>query len=294
MADYYAISMYIIPKYLSAGKHALFVTSIIALIVTSAILRTSLAVYMSTHYFEPAHAPDINGIYLTSLLNISAWVLIITVSKMLVDRINVQRKVNMLENDRISSELNYLKAQINPHSLFNSLNTIYGHIDKQNKTARNILLQFSGLLRYQLYDCNGHNVKLEREIQFVKDYVNFQRLRKDDRIVVNIDTAGVNTELLIAPLLLIVLIENAFKFVSNYSDGKENLIDIKLKTKENEFVCTLYNTCDEYTPAVATNTCGGIGIINLKRRLSLLYPDRFELTSNAQKEYYETTLKIKL
>jgi LytS/YehU family sensor histidine kinase len=249
---------------------------------------------MSRHYFDDSQAPDINGIYLTSLLNISAWVLIITVLKMLIDRINVERKVSMLEKERISSELNYLKAQINPHALFNSLNTIYGHIDKQNKTARNILLQFSGLLRYQLYDCNGHNVKLEREIQFVKDYINFQRLRKDDRIVVNIDASDVNTELSVAPLLLIVLIENAFKFVSNYSDGRENLIDIKLKTNENELVCTLYNTCDEYTPADTTNSCGGIGIMNLKRRLALLYPDRFELTSNAQKEYYETTLKINL
>lgn len=294
MADYYAISLYIIPRYLSAAKYAMFIISIIALIVMSAILRTSLAVYMSRHYFYDSHVPDINGLFLTSLLNISAWVLIIIVSKMLVDRVNVQRKVSTLEKERISSELNYLKAQINPHALFNSLNTIYGHIDKQNKTARNILLQFSGLLRYQLYDCNGPNVTLEREIQFVKDYVNFQRLRKDDRIVVNIDASNVNPELSVAPLLLIVLIENAFKFVSNYCDGRENLIDIKLETKENEFVCMLYNTCDEYTPAVATNTCGGIGIMNLKRRLTLLYPDRFELTSNAQKEYYETTLKINL
>jgi two-component system, LytTR family, sensor kinase len=294
MADYYSISLYIIPKYLSVGKNVLFIFSIITLILISAILRTSLAVYMSRHYFDDSHPPDINGLYLTSLLNISAWVLIITVSKMLVDRMNVQQKLSTLEKERINSELNYLKAQINPHALFNSLNTIYGHIDKQNKNARNILLQFSGLLRYQLYDCNGHHVKLEREIQFVKDYVNFQRLRKDDRLVVKIDASDVNQELYIAPLLLIVLIENAFKFVSNYNDGRENLIEIKLRTNKNEFVCSLYNTCDEYTSLVATNTCGGIGIQNLKRRLDLLYPDRFELTSNAQKEYYETTLKIDL
>ncbi len=262
--------------------------------ILSAMARTALALYMSTHYFGDAHAPDIQGVYLTSLLNISAWVLIVTVAKMLVDRIEVHRKVSTLEKEQITSELNYLKAQINPHALFNSLNTIYGHIDRRNQTARNTLLQFSGLLRYQLYDCNGHNVKLEREIQFVNDYVNFQRLRKDDRVVVKIDTADVNPELTIAPLLLIVLIENAFKFVSNHSDGRQNLIDITLKTTGNEFSATLYNTCDEHTPSVAGDACRGIGIMNLRRRLTLLYPDRFELTSNSQKEFYKTTLKISL
>jgi two-component system, LytTR family, sensor kinase len=294
MTDYYAISLYTIPRLLSTGRYFLFITSTIALIVLSAMLRTCLAVFMSRHYFGDPHAADINGIFLTSLLNISAWVLMITMAKMLVDRIDVERKVSLLEKEHISSELNYLKAQINPHALFNSLNTIYGHIDKQNKTARNILLQFSGLLRYQLYDCNGHDVKLDREIQFVKDYVNFQRLRKDDRIAVRIDAEDVNPELFIAPLLLIVLIENAFKFVSNHTDGKQNVIDITLKTTGNAFICTVHNTCDECAPAVTPGKCSGIGIVNLKRRLALLYPDRFELTSNAQKDFYETTLKITL
>ena len=294
VADYYAISGYIIPKFLSRGKYAQFIIGIVTVVVVSAAFRTAVALYMSRNYFNDIHAPDINGLYLMSLFNISAWVLVIIVSKMLVDRIEVQRKVSMLEKEQIRSELNYLKAQINPHALFNSLNTIYGHIDKQNKTARNTLLQFSGLLRYQLYDCNGQNVKLDREIQFVKDYVNFQKLRKDDRIMVAIDTDGVDPNLTIAPLLLIVLIENAFKFVSNYSDGRQNLIDIKLLTKGNEFVCTLYNTCDEYTPPVADHLCGGIGIANLKRRLALLYPGRFELSSNAQKNFFETTLKLNL
>lgn len=294
MADYYAISLYVIPRYLSVGKHVKFVLSIIALIIISAALRTSAAVYMMTRYFDFGHAPDVKGIYITSLINISAWILIITMFKMLVDRTAVQQKLATLENERISNELNYLKAQINPHSLFNSLNTIYGHIEKQNKTARNILLQFSGLLRYQLYDCNGVSVKLGREIQFIKDYVNFHRLRKDDHIQVKIDIEDVDPELMIAPLLLVVLIENAFKFVSNYGDGQQNVIDINLKTRANQLVFTLYNTCDECLPSFFVNACGGIGIINLKRRLELVYPGQFEFTVNTRKNSYETTLKINL
>ena len=143
--------------------------------------------------------------------------------KMLIDRIQTQQQLGLLEKERIKNELDYLKAQINPHALFNSLNTIYGHIDKNNQVARNILLQFSELLRYQLYDCGAEKVSLEKEIDYIKNYVAFQRLRKDEKLVVNFQIENIETGLKIAPLLLVVLIENAFKFVSSFSD-KENKI----------------------------------------------------------------------
>ena len=87
---------------------------------------------------------------------------------MLIDRIQTQQQLELLEKERVKNELDYLKAQINPHALFNSLNTIYGHIDKSNQVARNILLQFSELLRYQLYDCGAEKVSLEKEIDVYK------------------------------------------------------------------------------------------------------------------------------
>ena len=80
----------------------------------------------------------------------------------------------------MKNELDYLKAQINPHALFDSLNTIYGHLDKTNQVARNILLHFSELLLYQLYDCSADKVILEKEVEYVTNYVAFQRLRKND------------------------------------------------------------------------------------------------------------------
>ena len=150
-----------------------------------------------------------------------------------------QQQLEFLEKERIKNELDYLKAQINPHALFNSLNTIYGHIDKSNQVARTILLQFSELLRYQLYDCGAEKVSLEKEIEYVKNYVAFQRLRKDEKLVVYLDIGTIEAGLKIAPLLLVVLIENAFKFVSNFSD-KENKIVIKICTKAQCFTLFLF------------------------------------------------------
>ena len=121
------------------------------------------------------------------------------IGKMLIDRMQTQQQLELLEKEKITNELNYLKAQINPHALFNSLNTVYGHIDKSNQAARNILLQFSELLRYQLYDCSVEKVSLEKEVEYIKNYVSFQRLRKDEKLIVNLCIEKIDAGLIIAP-----------------------------------------------------------------------------------------------
>jgi len=118
---------------------------------------------MNLRFFHATQITDFGTLYLNSVINISLWVLLITMGKMIIDRIHTQQQLELLEKERIKNELDYLKAQINPHALFNSLNTIYGHIDKSNQVARNILLQFSELLRYQLYDCGAEKVSLEKK-----------------------------------------------------------------------------------------------------------------------------------
>jgi two-component system, LytTR family, sensor kinase len=158
--DYYAITYLAIPAFLQTSKYALFVWLTVFIIALSAALRAILALQMNMHIFHNPQPVGFGSLYLDSSLNISFWVAIITIGNMLIDRINTQKKLDLLEKERVNSELDYLKAQVNPHALFNSLNTIYGHIDKDNKTARGILLQYSELLRYQLYDCGSEKVSL--------------------------------------------------------------------------------------------------------------------------------------
>jgi LytS/YehU family sensor histidine kinase len=211
---------------------------------------------------------------------------------MLVDRIQTHNQLELLEKERVKNELDYLKAQINPHALFNSLNTIYGHINKGNQIARNVLLQFSELLRYQLYDCGAEKVSLEKEIGYIENYIAFQRLRKDENLIVAFQSEDIEIGLQIAPLLLVVLIENAFKFVSNFS-GKENKISIKIFTKEKILHSSFINTKEILQNVITTNS-SGIGLANLKRRLELLYAHKYELTTNIDNEFYETNLIIDL
>jgi two-component system, LytTR family, sensor kinase len=290
-ADYYTIH-WVVQKLLLRKKYIAFVLAVVLVIAVSAGVRALVALKMNQYFFHPVPAADYLALYLRSAVNISLWVLLVTLGKMLVDRMQTQRQLESLEKERIRNELDYLKAQINPHALFNSLNTVYGHIDKHNQVARNILLQFSELLRYQLYDCTAEKVCLQKEIAYIRNYVAFQRLRKDEKLIVTFEIGPIGPGLKIAPLLLIVLIENAFKFVSNFAE-RENKICIEIYTNNNVLYSSILNT-KEVQPAGGPMNSNGIGVANLLRRLELLYNKKYELAVNDDYDRYETNLTIDL
>ncbi|HXD77052.1 MAG TPA: sensor histidine kinase [Puia sp.] len=290
-ADYYAINNLAVPRLLHRKRYGLFVAGVLLVITISAGARAALASVISARFFPPPGGIDYGGLYLRSFINISLWVLAVTIGRMLIDRMKTQQQLETLERDRVRSELDYLKAQINPHALFNSLNTIYGHIDKHNQVARNILLQFSELLRYQLYDCTADKVGLQKEIGYIQNYVAFQRLRKDERLIVHFKVGEIGERLSIAPLMLVVLIENAFKFVSSFPD-RPNKICIEIFTSGSLLHAHFLNTCE---PQIADGgSCSGIGIVNLRRRLELLYNRKYEMKAHSDYDCYETNLTIDL
>src|SRR5690606_22905121 len=119
--------------------------------------------------------------------------------------------IRKMELEKVNAELEYLKAQVNPHFLFNSINTIYFQIDRHNELARNSLSGFSDMLRYQLYECNGTEIGIEKEIRYLKNYVSLQRMRKDENYLIFFEEHGDLTGFNVPPLLLIPFVENAFK-----------------------------------------------------------------------------------
>ena len=292
-ADYYVTIYFIVPRFLKKKKYAFFVLLSAGVIAFSALLRALVSLQMSLHVFITIPPPAFGPLYLDSLVNIFIWVELFIMGKMIADRIYNQQQLALLEKERVKHELDFLKAQINPHALFNSLNSIYGHIDKSNQTARNILLKFSGLLRYQLYDCSEDKISLEKEIEYIRIYISFQQIRKEEDLIVDTDIEIDQYSHHIAPLLLVVLIENAFKFVSNFTD-KDNKIDIKITVKEDLFTFKICNTTEHRQALSAILNPGGIGIVNLKRRLELLYPDKYEMALLQEVDHYEATLKLQL
>jgi hypothetical protein len=289
--DYYLIIYLLLPKILYKKGISLFAIVDLSLIVASAALRTLLALYMSAHFFSPGKPqPGFYFIFQNSLLNIFIWVQVLTAIKMIWDKLKTERYISFVEHERTVNELNFLKAQVNPHFLFNSLNSVYGHIDKTNSTARSILLKFSELLRYQLYECSLEKTSLKNEIGYIRNYVSLEQYRKEEDLIVTLNIDENLEELEIAPLILVVFIENAFKHVSTGCDLNNIRIDL---TRTGESLdLAVYNTIEHEQLVAGTNE--GIGLANVHRRLNLLYPDKHSLQVSKSASSYIVNLKLDL
>ncbi|TCI92114.1 sensor histidine kinase [Tenacibaculum sp. M341] len=195
----------------------------------------------------------------------------------------------LVENHKAESK--YLKAQLNPHFLFNGINSIYHLIGKNDVSAKNTLLKFSNLLRYQLYESNGNKIELHKELKYIKEYVSIEQIRKGSDINLNFSIDVQNENSFIMPLLLIPFIENAFKYVSNHVDAANNNISIQIKEENNILNLNVENTKD---PIIYKEKSGGIGLKNVRKRLELMYQKKHLLNINSTDDKYLVTLEIEL
>ncbi|WP_295792128.1 histidine kinase [Mucilaginibacter sp.] len=205
------------------------------------------------------------------------------------DRIIAARQMETLEKERNIAELETLKNQINPHFLFNALNTIYYKIDRVNTPARLMVEQFSSLLRYQLYECDVPEVEIEKELKFIINYVELQKKRLSESIMVGYDGLDDIEGFLIAPFILMPVVENCFKHVSQIKDG-ENVIAISAAMKDGWFCFETINTVN----GMVSTEKKGIGLSNVKKRLELIYPGNYSLTIDKANEKFKLTLTIKV
>jgi two-component system, LytTR family, sensor kinase len=208
--------------------------------------------------------------------------------KLLFDYGDLQKRMAETAKEKAEAELNFLKSQINPHFVFNSLNSIYFLIDKDNPEARGALHKFSEMLRYQLYEATGEKIPIEKEVHYLKDYMDLQQLRKDEKYKVTFDCAPDVKEFFIEPLLLIPFVENAFKHISHFST-KDNFVQVLMSFVNNTFVFSVVNSKEQQS---TTEKSGGIGLNNVRRRLELLYPGRYELNIADTGSAYTVQLKL--
>jgi len=199
--------------------------------------------------------------------------------------IEKQAEVEKVKNEHAEMELKFLKSQINPHVLFNNLNTIYSYsIDKPKETPE-LILMLSNNLKHVLYESNAETISLEKELQFLDNYIKFQRIRTEGVKQIFYNTEVISIHEKIAPLLLITIIENAFKHSTLNSD-------ILISIKENEGVLNCICSND-YNKDQVTTTKFKIGLQNLEKRLQLIYKENYTFTID-KSEKFTVTLKINL
>ncbi|MBB5394150.1 sensor histidine kinase [Mucilaginibacter sp. AK015] len=292
---FYIVYLYIMPDYLrrkSMVKLVLFSAVLIAVLsgIYSLIMLLFLREQLVPIHFDFTwNYEDLQyNRFFIALVGVLAGCSV----KIIKDRQDVSRRLFLMEKEKSIAELSYLKAQINPHFLFNSLNNLHAQIELDAADAKSTLVSLSELLRYQLYDCNADLIALNKELAYLKNYFNLQSIRKDN-CSARLSVSGNYDGLRIAPLLLIPFVENAFKYVSDH-DGRDNFIkaDISLQNKQLLFWCS--NTFNVESQSEADRSNKGIGLINVRKRLQLIYGNNHSLTQEIANGVYTVKLTLKL
>ncbi len=299
MAAAYLLSYVQLPRYLFKKKYIKFICS---LLVSVYIICSIYATYKA-FYFEPLHPgyfkPDPAGrnwLYFDFLKYLMYAVTIYTPAtvmagiKLVRTRTEEERKLQSLEKEKLQTELSFLKNQLNPHFLFNTLNNLYMLTLKSSPQAPEVVAKLSETLDYMLYRCHERLVPIKGEIQLIENYLLLERLRLSNETIINFnfqeEELASNT---IAPLIMLSLIENAFKH--GLANGKENSkVDIKLQIRGQTLVFVVTNT---KSSSIASNS-KGIGLKNIQRQLELIYPKKYKLSIDNKEETYSTELQINL
>jgi len=202
-----------------------------------------------------------------------------------------EKEAFSLKNEKLETELKFLKSQVNPHFLFNALNNIYSLAVMQAPQTPESVMQLSEILRYMVYDSNEASVKLNDEIKYIENYVDLQLLKNSKGMNVELKLDKSAPGLKVAPLLFVPFVENAFKH-GKIENIKEGYINIKLEVIEKEIIFSCVNSKPKV--AFTKDQVGGVGLVNTKKRLALLYPDLHKLDITDTEELFEVILKINL
>lgn len=290
---------YLFPKFLEKGRFAEYVIYLLLTILVASLLIVPgyyLAAFFAGKTLTEMYGPDGSCLYFLSTTSFPSTLASMTLAmsiKLTKNWIQTERRQRELEKEKLETELKFLKSQFNPHFLFNTINSIFFLIHKNPDMASNALAKFSELLRYQLYECNDIQISLTKEIDYMKNFIELEKLRQNDNVEIDFQMNTAETgHLGIAPFVLMIFVENAFKHVSKNS-GKTNLIRINLELDDMQLNFSIFNTT---SPQLTSDLIhyGGIGLKNVKRRLDLIYPGLYDLEIQNSESDFEVKLALNL
>jgi two-component system LytT family sensor kinase len=288
---FYLNYLLLIPKFLDQKKYREYIISILLCLVVVGILkygmRTVLAEYIITGPDKDDRMSFVQYFFSTLFTSV-LFVFLSIVLQFTVDWFLNERIQRDLENQRLTAELALLKSQINPHFLFNSLNSIYSLAYQRADNTPDAILKLSEIMRYMLYECNDNKVDLAKELQYLQNYIDMQKIRFGKNAFVSYEVEGVVTNQRIVPLLLISFVENAFK----HGVANDPLSPIKIKVIIEDGHLEFYMQNKKHL--LNRDAAGGIGLNNVKRRLNLLYHNKHNLVINDTADMYSSELSLVL
>jgi len=291
----YFFIYYLIPKYLLRKKRFLFVLYSIYTMIIAAFLIVSSILYGLVLLFEirPENSTPLTktlpfivlGVYFVVIISV-AISLVLHNYRFAVDNEDLENKFLQTQLQLKDQELKFLKMQIHPHFLFNSLNTIYGFALKKSEEAPEMILKLSNLLDYILYQIDKPYVLLEDELLHLEDYISLEKMRFRDTLKVDFEHTFQQSGYKIAPMLLIPFVENAFK----HGAMIDGLLKVKIKgyQSDEQLIFEVVNSSKN------NDTAKGIGLDNIRRRLEMLYNEAYALEIEEGASHFRTNLSISL
>jgi two-component system, LytTR family, sensor kinase len=285
---------YLVPRFFFTRRYLKFTGIVLIGIVLGSLLITlGMSVLFHSLFTGGANHIGFSRYFFYAFISLLFSTALFIAARVIKERVQTQKMNSILEKEKTEHELKFLKSQINPHFLFNAINSIYVLIKKDPESAAATIARFSDMLRYQLYECNFMEVPIEKEVEYLNNYIELEKLRKGNALSIDY-VVDLNTHnFVISPLLIIPFIENAFKHFSNFTD-RSNFIDIALNYRDGFFKLLVRNSVDHSRFGKAENPAGGIGQDNTKRRLKLIYPGRHELITVESDEAYFVSLTIQV
>ena len=290
----YFFLYFLIPKYLLVKKHFFFILySIYTFIISFFFIAFSIFYGMiSSSHLSSGKTPPLTktipyiifGVYFIILIIIFIGLVIQNYKSTLRDE-DLKNKFLQTQLQLKEQELKYLKMQIHPHFLFNTLNTLYGFALKKADEAPDMILKLSSLLDYILYQVEKPEVLLVNEIQHIEDYISLEKMRFQDSLNVKFSKEIHNDSLLISPMIFLPFVENTFKHGMQINGILT--IDINIKTSENSIDFSISNSHKNFMKSKK-----GIGLTNIKKRLTMLFQNNFTLETKSSNNVYEVQLKI--
>ncbi len=282
--------LYLFPNYLRKGSYLLYLG---LLLLATAILTPIklVAKYLILGLPSETVLDNMLTYYLSTFLVAG----LSTVGRMMTDWFRQNRESQELANQTMQSELRFLKSQINPHFLFNTLNSLYALTLKKSDAAPDIVIKLSEMMRYMLYECNEKWVPLSKEIAYIQNYLDLERLRQQKDVEISFTVKGQVQQQQVAPLMFMNFLENSFKhglnnnitrgYVRIHMDVAEESVQFKIENSKGR---AMLSAPDHARPS------GGIGLVNARRRLSLIYPKQHQLSVQETPNSYSVQLTIQL
>lgn len=280
---------YLIPRLLLARNYLLYILSL-GLAIICVCFPLSIVIHIVVENEELQTLIWSDSFFLFLIINVIFTVITTMVLKLVKQWYSDQKTTKELQQEQLQTELKFLKSQINPHFLFNSLNNLYALTLSKSDSAPEVVLRLSNILRYILYESNEGYVSVRKEMEHVKDYVAVEKLRLGEGVTIDIDIDDTIQEDPVEPMLFLTLVENAFKHSEDILPEKR-FIRIHAKSLETGFRFLIENT---FSPSKRDSETGGIGLVNIKKRLTLIYPNQHDIKSSTTDGVYRVDLIIKL